>query len=319
MDATDNASSGQTRDGGSGFDGLEQAKTNKTTITTGASSGNAEDGENETENHPAYNPPIITSIVSLISAMFYTLGSLGFIWSSWDSNNWLLPCQWACGIWIWGCLFFLLAIFVDPLLFFVSNNNPQGGNQIDQDFRNFASCPSLSQVYQSLSASSFLIGCCFAFGSESDVIENLAIINALFLVGSLALLMDLIGNLFQMYVSLKHSHGQGNRPRMTTLELVLDAVVALSFVFAAILGGYGQSDNHVRIGMPGWTIGSIASGILPTQQICRGHVSSPPNVAVKQQQAKTTHGDEPLEVEEEVIPVHLQVTDDGDGRGCKSE
>jgi hypothetical protein len=164
-------------------------------------------------------------------AACFSVGSIGFIWSSW-TEKWLLPFQCACGIWIAGCL-----LFLQPFLI----------RQLRPNF----SC-SRSDFCQSSCLLSFLVGCALAFGSEEDVLRKIGSINALFLAGSILLLVDVLLTLL-----LERDQKPG----------VMDSIIAVSFVYAACLGGYGKEDSVVRAGMFGWIVGSIASAVDPSRRL----------------------------------------------------
>jgi hypothetical protein len=168
---------------------------------------------------------------NLGGAACFSVGSIGFIWSSW-TENWLLPLQCACGIWIAGCLLFLQPFVIRQL-------------------RPNCSC-SRSDFCQSSCLLLFLVGCALAFGLEEDVLRKMGSINVLFLTGSILLLVDV---LLTLLVERDQKPG------------VMDSIIAVSFVYAACLGGYGKEISVVRAGMFGWAVGSIASAVDPARRI----------------------------------------------------
>jgi hypothetical protein len=99
----------------------------------------------------------------------------------------------------------------------------------------------------------FLVGCGLAFGgNEDEIAKRIVIIDALFLAGSLALVIDLV-------LVYRHSRKECFAP--------INVLVVISFVYAALVGGYVGTTAALRAGMFGWTIGSVASGVLPTKEL----------------------------------------------------
>jgi hypothetical protein len=126
-----------------------------------------------------------------------------------------------------------------------------------------SSCWSRTELCQCGSLMCFLVGCALvAFGNEESVVRVLPPTNSLFLAGSALLLAD------TLLVAWSH------RKRMSFNKVAcchdddsdhccIELVVAGSFVFAGILGGYGESQALIRVGMFGWALGSVM-GLLET-------------------------------------------------------
>ena len=103
----------------------------------------------------------------------------------------------------------------------------------------------------------YIVGCALAFGSEDQVLRQLPSINALFLAGSACLLLDVI-----LTVAIDKK-----------VPSFIDMVAAVAFVYAACLGGYGETVEVVRAGMFGWLVGSSVGLILPSSLVFCGKSS----------------------------------------------
>jgi hypothetical protein len=126
----------------------------------------------------------------------------------------------------------------------------------------------------------FLVGCSLvAFGNEESVLRFLPSANALFLAGSALLLVDSLVVLWShrrrciffdklpACCCCHDDNDEGDNCNANANDSahygIGSLVIAVSFVFAGILGGYGESSGEVRTGMFGWLIGSVV-GLLET-------------------------------------------------------
>jgi hypothetical protein len=85
-------------------------------------------------------------------------------------------------------------------------------------------------------------------------------INALFLTGSALLLVDclMVAWSHQKCNTVACRPDEDNDDDSAPFPFI-GLVVAGSYVFASVLGGYGGSQGVVRVGMFGWIVGSIVS------------------------------------------------------------
>jgi hypothetical protein len=186
------------------------------------------------------------TVAALIGSICYTIGSFGFIWSSWDPEDWLIPFQFGCGVWIVGCVAFGIAIGLEA----------HGCRRHSTKW-----WQTVCTVCHSTCQLTFLVGCGLAFGgNEDEIAERVSIGNALFLAGSLALVIDVV----LVYL---HSPRKKEDFFVARAAAPINILVVISFVYAAVVGGYGGTTATLRAGMFGWVIGSVASGVLPTKEL----------------------------------------------------
>mmetsp|Transcript_10794 Transcript_10794/g.33269 ORF Transcript_10794/g.33269 Transcript_10794/m.33269 type:complete len:142 (+) Transcript_10794:313-738(+) len=99
----------------------------------------------------------------------------------------------------------------------------------------------------------FLCGCIVSLcaGDDAGMAPLLPGVNALFIAGSTALLMDAM---YAWFLRIRSSKAVSARQRI--LEL-LDVLVAIAFCVAATVGGFGNHSWLVTTGMFFWSIGSV--------------------------------------------------------------
>lgn len=141
-------------------------------------------------------------------------------------------------------------------------------------------CWSRSELYLIGCLVCFLVGCAFGttYSTEESVVRFLPPLNALFLAGSALLLVN------SLVVVLSH-----HRTCISFHKLVpciccqddddsehgyIGLIVASSYVFAGVLGGYGQSQGLVRAGMFGWLVGSLVGLVETIPELYQRCISS---------------------------------------------
>jgi hypothetical protein len=217
----------------------------------------------------------ITLLFNLAGTLCFFAGSIGFIWSTWTSE-WLRPFQYGCNLWVLGCILFLL-----PLLALLKTRCCD---------RNAELCSYASSCWSR--AELCLFGCllCFAAGcalgatgwSEESVVRYFPPINALFLAGSALLLVDslLVAWSHKKCISFNklaccHDDDDADDVDDDSAPFpFIGLVVAGSYVFASVLGGYGQSQGVIRAGMFGWLVGSVVSLLETIPELYQRYASS---------------------------------------------
>jgi hypothetical protein len=219
------------------------------------------------ENH---RTSTATLLLNLAGSVCFCAGSIGFIWSTW-TIDWLRPFQYGCTIWIMGCILFLLPLLA-PLKTRCCHRNAELSTSK-------SCCWSRSELSLFGCLVCFLVGCTFgtSYSTEETVLRFLPPMNALFLAGSALLFVDSLVvifwshrtrtcNSFHKCVVCMCCHGDINdddNDNNDSAPGCIGLVVAGSYVFAGILGGYGNSQAVIRAGMFGWLVGSIP-GLLET-------------------------------------------------------
>lgn len=174
-------------------------------------------------------PPAAWPHVSLLGGVLFVSGSAFFITSS-VRDVWILPYQIGCGIWICGCVAFLLPVC-----------------------SRIRRAPLDHSVHlQGFCMLAFLCGCIVPFCGADDAAQAplLPVINALFMAGSAAALLDA---LLAWLLRAQMTERGCDRPR--GLEL-LDLAVSLCYCVAASLGGFGEHAWLGTFAMCFWTVGS---------------------------------------------------------------
>jgi hypothetical protein len=202
-----------------------------------------------------------TLLFNLAGSLCFIAGSVGFIMSTW-TIKWLLPLQFGCTLWCTGCILFLI-----PLLALLktrcSHRNADSSSPTCA-----SSCWSRSELCLVGCLLCFLVGCGFGthFSKEETVVRFTPSMNALFLAGSALIFVDslvvmyshrtrICTSLHKLVACTCCRDGDGDDSPHGCVGLV----VAGSYVFACILGGYGQSQGVIRAGMFGWIVGSVVS------------------------------------------------------------
>jgi hypothetical protein len=197
-----------------------------------------------------------TLLFNLVGSVFFFAGSIGFIWSTW-TDEWLRPYQSGSNLWVLGSICFLLPLLALWKTRYYAHNG---------DLCSYvSSCWSRAELCLFGGLMCFIVGCSLgATGwSEKSVVGFLNPINALFLTGCALLLVDCL--------MVAWSHQKCNTVACRPDEddddddddgdsapfPFIGLVVAGSYVFASVLGGYGGSQGVVRVGMFGWIVGSI--------------------------------------------------------------
>jgi hypothetical protein len=210
-------------------------------------------------------------LFNLAGSVCFTTGSIGFIWSTWTSE-WLRPFQYGCTIWILGCILFLL-----PLLALLKTRCCH----LPSELCSCASyCCSRTELCLFGGLMCFLVGCALvAFGTEESVVRYMPPMNALFLAGSALLLVDslLVVWSHQKFISFHNlacCHDDDDDDDDSANFSCVGLVVASSYVFAGILGGYGGSRGVVRAGMFGWAVGSVVGLLETIPELYQRYISS---------------------------------------------
>jgi len=197
------------------------------------------------------------------------VGAIGFLWSSWDATNWLLPLQWGCGLWIVGCTLFMGSLIItrhQRLVMEQQKPHVDGANRLScSSF--FLSRWTVSEICQLACQLLFLTGCTLVMGTEAQVLERLPASSNIFMTGSLLLVVD--GAWTVRSLSREADTAERRAHRLAWEALAWNSVVALCFVYAAILGGYGKTPSIIRAGTPGWMLGSLAAGVVPFRNLLR--------------------------------------------------
>jgi hypothetical protein len=230
-----------------------------------------------------------THLFNLAGSVCFCAGSIFFIWSTW-TNDWLRPFQYGCTIWIVGCLLFLLPLLLlpaPPLITTLCCHRNADSTRSTPTSKSYC-CSWLSRSEMCLCGClmCFLVGCAFGttYSTEETVLRFLPPMNALFLAGSALLLADsLVVAVFAFWgshhrTSTRTTTGSSFHKLVARMCCQCDnnddddddddvdsapggcatgLVVGGSYVFAGILGGYGQSQAVIRAGMFGWLVGSI--------------------------------------------------------------
>jgi hypothetical protein len=218
-----------------------------------------------------------TLLFNLAGSLCFVAGSFGFIWSTW-TGEWLHPYQYGCNLWVLGCILFLL-----PLLALLKTRCC--------DRTADSSSPACASYWTR--AQLFLVGCllCFAAGcalgatgwSEYSVVQFFPPINALFLAGSALLLVDSlwVAWSYQKCISFnKLACCLDDKDDDIDVDIdsapfpFIGLVVSGSYVFASVLGGYGQSEGVVQAGMFGWLVGSVVSLLETVPELYQRYGSS---------------------------------------------
>jgi hypothetical protein len=212
-----------------------------------------------------------TLLFNLAGSLFFFAGSIGFIWSTWTSE-WLHPYQYGSNLWVLGCILFLI-----PLLALLKTRCYSRSGEL----RSYvSSCWSRAELLLFGCLMCFIVGCALgATGwSETSVVGFFNPINALFLTGSALLFVDslLVAWSHQKCISFKKVAccNDGAYDDDSTPFPLIGLVVAGSYVFASILGGYGQSQVVVRVGMFGWLVGAAVSLLETVPELHQRYRSS---------------------------------------------
>jgi hypothetical protein len=231
-------------------------------------------------NEDKHRTSTATLLFNLAGSLCFCAGSIGFIWSTW-TMEWLRPLQYGCTIWIMGCILFLL-----PLLAILKTRCCHR-NADSSTSASTSSCWSRSELCLIGCLVCFLVGCAFGttYSTEETILRFLPPMNALFLAGSALLLEDSLVVAFWSHrtcisfrkVACKcwqddddNNDDDGDSAPHGCAGLV----VAGSYVFAGILGGYGKSQGVIRAGMFGWLVGSVVSLVDTIPKLYQRSMSS---------------------------------------------
>jgi hypothetical protein len=209
-----------------------------------------------------------TLLFNLAGSLCFCAGSIAFIWSTW-TIEWLRPFQYGCTIWILGCILFLL-----PLLALLKTQCcPRNAHSPSPTTS--SCCWSRSELSLIGCLVCFLVGCAFGttYSTEESVVRFLPPMNAIFLAGSTLIFVDslvVVGShrtrtctsFHKLVACICCRENDGDDDDSAPHDCI-GLVVASSYVFAGILGGYGQSQGVVQAGMFGWLVGSVV-GLLET-------------------------------------------------------
>lgn len=183
------------------------------------------------DSKETYDQEMRATRILLAGGILYVGGSPWFVYQAYAEENWLLFYRLGCGIWIPGCLIYM----VGPLQCFSSSD-----------------CSGkLSAVFQIGCVVSFIVGCLLAFsGGEERVLEVTPAINELFLLGSACCAAD----------ALKLA--RSSWPNGLGLQNYMDLLISTCFMLAAILGGWTTGDSMI-FGGYFWLFGSLLCLVGP--------------------------------------------------------
>lgn len=191
--------------------------------------------------------------VHLLAALTFVLGSVFFVYGD-GAEDWLLQYRIGCGFYIIGCVAYLVAMSM-------SRDIHEGASNEVSDFL----------IWTAMIL--FIIGCSLAFSPGVTLTgKRMAIMNWVFLIGSLILLFDAFKCAFSAWMS------EG-----LTLGNYLDIVTTVFFMLAAIMGGgfycppivYKITPLVIKEGMMCWLVGSLFCLIAPAQVVVYGPPPTP--------------------------------------------
>ena len=174
--------------------------------------------------------------IDVVGAFFFMAGSPFFIYQSLTTSC-LFYYRVGTGLWIPGCVAYMIA----P----------------SSDFHEASLSGKLSDSLQIGGLLCYIIGCSLPFdGTEERVISWLPTINLLFLTAGILLTIDTAKTCTAACVDPASGFTSANS---------YDVCIALSFLLAAILGGYGQNTTEILVGLYMWAVGSCVCLLRASQ------------------------------------------------------
>jgi hypothetical protein len=202
----------------------------------------------------------------VIGSVLFTAGGLGFVLSTTAYvQSWLWPFQFGAITWIIGSTAYLV-----PLVSACCASPPQREEGDRQDGGSRRRCRwGLGEAFSAICLLCFIVGCSLGFfgpegiATETQVLENLPAINALFTVGSAVLLVNptclLLASCLSCRWRLKTAPEDGEVAVFAplTVDWWYEAAAATSFTYASAAGGYGPNLDAMTSGMVFWVVGSV--------------------------------------------------------------